>query len=149
MIDITLQDKCRILIDSKIAERRKILVVEIRKIDNIDAIDFVSDRFYQLICSEFKTRSTIVWQGMVKAHKISGSIHKKTLKDDFKQEFYNYIREAYLELAFKLQSLTQNTTSTTEYKLDDIQAQIIEKYSVEIDVYVDSLTIPQNYTAED
>ena len=109
MIDTTLQDKCRRLIDSKISERRKILDGEIRKINNSSASrdtygsSAVLDQFYQLICSEFKTRSTVAWQEIVKAHKMSGSERSGDIRDDFKQELYNYIRETCLELTFVLQ----------------------------------------------
>ena len=80
---------------------------------------------------------------------MSGSRYKQTLGDDFNHEFYNHVREAYLELTFKLQSMTRNVKHSVEYKLDDIQAQIVDKYKIEIQVYVDSLTTPQNYKAGD
>jgi hypothetical protein len=149
MINTTIHDRCEILIDSKISERRKILTAEMHKVNRLGAIGIDSNQLYQLVCSEFKTRGTIIWQGIVKAHRISGSTHRHSLKDNFKQEFYNYIREAYLELTFILQSMDRNLNGTSKYKLDDIQAQIIEKYGIEIDVYVDSMIIPENFKAED
>ena len=148
MIDATLQDKCMKLIYAKVSERRRILDGELRKINNSTASrstfgsSVVQDEFYQLICGEFKIRSSIAWQEIVKAHKVLGSKVTADIRDDFKNEFYNYTREACLELTFKLQKAGGNASNSVAFKLDDLQAQIIEKYNNEIDVYVDSLTKP-------
>jgi len=140
MMDTMLQDRCRRFIDSKISERRKILESELRKINSVCASKDTFDQFYQLISNEFKTRSTIVWQEMEKSHKMLGSSINKEIRGDLKQELYNYIREAFLELNFKIQVLRKNATNAADYKLDEIQDQIIKKYDHEIDMYVDSLT---------
>lgn len=140
MLDTTLQDRCRRFVDSKISERRKILESELRKIDSGCVPNDSLDQFYQLIISEFKTRSTIAWQEMEKSHKILGSAVNSKIGDDFKQELYNYIREAFLELNFKIQGLRKKSINAADCQLDEVQDQIVKKYNQEIDRYVDSLT---------
>ena len=143
MIDTTLQDKSRMLIDSKIAERRKILESEVCKMGTIGASSGAMEQYFQLICTEFRTRCTIAWQGIVTAHKVMGSIHSDSIADTLKVELYNYIREACLELTFKLHNIDRYSKMPTQYSLDDVQAQIVDKYDEEVNAYVGSLSARQ------
>jgi hypothetical protein len=146
MLETTFQERSRILIDQKISERRKILEGEIHKVNNniihdrTDGNKSGLDQLYNLMCREFKTRIAIVWRELLKSHKMFGSIKFPSIKEVLKQELYNYVRETYLELNFKIQCISKNTIAV-DNKLDEVQAEIIAKFNSEIDVYVDSLVL--------
>jgi hypothetical protein len=151
MIDTTLQERCRRLINNKIIERRKLLDCEIDKIIiaagsrgmNYPVATTIGQQF-PLLCKELEIRSTVAWQDIVSVHKALGSFNSDTLREDFKEEVGVYIDEAFAELSVKLKNMVRNIPHMAMLNLNKAKAQTIARLDIEIDLYVDSLAISQS-----
>ena len=147
MLDELLLNRFQNLLDTKMLERRKQFPIVLAQIDSQAAAKwgfFSGNRLRQVHQTyewEFEARSIIAWQGLVRVHRMLGCTLSETLRDDLKAEINRVITLTFQELNASLQKHIQKPKGNFELSLEDTYTHVIKKHEIEVDLYVDSLTL--------
>lgn len=154
MLDGKILDRARRLIESRFAERQKVLPKEVSRIMRKMQIHGASNSSVEIenvrtACEEeIRTKAKIVWDSIQEAHKALGSPVTETLRTDIKGEASRHIENAIKEasglMAWRLSSMKP---SVRLLDLESTKHEVIEKISVKVDLYVDTLE-QESETAE-
>jgi len=145
MIYEQLVERTSRLIDVQLAERRKQLPMEIQKIQREAAAsgNLESGRkvlqVRELCAHEIGLRATIVWQNLVRVHKIMGAGLTDSLTDDLKEFIGARVKEDYAELTRILSQNLTRSINIGQVSLDETMEHAINKHDIEVDLYIDSL----------
>jgi len=96
-------------------------------------------RLNEILCRELEARAILVWQAIVRVHKIVGIDKNVDLASYFKDIFSKYHQEALNTLLPIFEKESQIMKSTIPSTLTETAKLSKEKHDVEIDLYVDSL----------
>ena len=147
MIAPLIKERCNRLVEVRLAERRKQLEAEIHQVDAKAAAAGMYGsgnrimQLHKLLSRELEIRTVLSWEDMVRVHRVLGSARTETLAKDFKEEIASYARQAYDELSKRLSQILKNAPPNVKLSLDEDFSLSIDKHNIEIDLYVDSLSI--------
>jgi len=145
MLDEQLVERATRLVDVQLAERRQQLPLDIQRIQREAAAtgNLESGRkvlqIRDVCAHEIGLRATLVWQNLVRVHRIMGSGLTDSLSDDFKAFIRARVEEDFTELTGILsQNLTRNI-NIGQVSLDEKKEHVIRRHDIEVDLYIDSL----------
>jgi len=98
-------------------------------------------QLYKLLSRELEIRTVLSWEDMVRVHRVLGSKIAETLAKDFKEQLASYVQRAYDKLSMRLSQILEKAPPNVKLSLAEAFSLSIDKHNVEIDLYVDSLTI--------
>lgn len=142
-----MQTRFERLIEVRIAERRKQFPIELGQIDaqaNASGMFHSSRRILQSQQAherELEVRTILAWESLVRVHRTFGCPVPDTLRDDLKTEMHKRIDEAFSELSGSLDERTKKSQLNMSVSLADAHAAVTSKHDIEVDLYVDSLSI--------
>lgn len=144
MLDDKILDRARRLIKSRFAERRNALPNEVlRRMRTHDLHSSPTWNSVRAACEEeISTKAKIVWDSIQEVHKALGSPIKETemLRADLKEEASQHIEIAVSEASELMKKyLSSMKPSVRLFDLGNTRHEVIERISVKIDLYVDSL----------
>ncbi|MBN2108787.1 MAG: hypothetical protein JW832_15280 [Deltaproteobacteria bacterium] len=145
MLTAEMKDRCTRLIEVGFAERRRQLKGEISLIyekmaaRGMGGSGHMISLLHALIQRELEIRGVLIWENIVRVHKVMGSPIFDASPTEFKNEFSLYISKVYEELTPVLKDMVSGAPRCDLLNLDDKLKYIIKKHDVEIDLYVDSL----------
>ena len=147
-IDDKILDRARRLIKSRFAERRNALPNEVlRRMRTHDLHSSPTWNSVRAACEEeISTKAKIVWDSIQEVHKALGSPIKETemLRTDLKEEASQHIEIAVSEASELMKKhLSSMKPSVRLFDLGNTRHEVIERISVKIDLYVDSLLCRQ------
>ncbi len=98
-------------------------------------------RLNEILCRELEARAILVWQAIVRVHKIVGVDKDVDLASYFKDIFAKYHQEALNTILhiFEKESQIMKMKSNIPSTLTETAKLSKEKHDIEIDLYVDSL----------
>ncbi|MBI5416691.1 hypothetical protein HZA55_01885 [Candidatus Poribacteria bacterium] len=150
MIDPKIKERYQRLTDVKFIEQRNQLDLEIQKINQICAAEglygsgYRLSQLHTLLSRELEIRTILVWENLVRVHRLLGSLKTDTIREDFKKELKLNIEQIYDELSDKLKLILKDTPLNNKLNLDDVKSLAISKHEIEIDLYIDSIDKTSN-----
>ncbi len=148
-------DRSRRLIDSRFAERRKILPEEINRIlrkMQIEGMAYSGPEVTAVLnaCEqEVRAKSDIAWDSLQKARKAFGSPITETLATDLKQEMSHHIEKIVKDASeLMAKRLSFMKPDAWHIDLEKTKSEVNERISVEVDLYVDSLVCKSTKTQQ-
>jgi hypothetical protein len=145
MLTSEMTDRCKRLIEVGFSERRRQLEGEISRIYQIMASKgmggsgYMISQLYELLQRELEIRAVLIWENIVRVHKLMGSTISDASDADFKDAFRLYVSKAHEELTPILKDIVSGAPRCDLLTLDKKLAFVIEKHDIEIDLYFDSL----------
>ena len=153
MIDPVIKERCNRLVEVKFAERRKQIQNEIAQINetaasrNMYGSSIRLVQIHKLLSRELEIRAILTWESLVRVHRLLGSPTTETICEDFKEEISSYIHQAHDELSEKLRAIMKDAPVNVKLDLDEAKLQSIAKHDIEIDLYIDSISMPPEIPA--
>ena len=96
-------------------------------------------RINEILGRELEARSILIWQGIVRVHKIIDVDPGTDIAPYFKELFRKYHDQSVSELAPIFDEETKNFRMSIPCNLQDVSDLAIQKHDIEIDLYLDSL----------
>jgi hypothetical protein len=97
---------------------------------------------------ELEVRAILTWESLVRAHKNLGGSLELISREDLKGEIRNKVQGFAVALTTSISHSTQNVrqglVSQTDISLESARQRALQKHEVEIDLYMDSLEVPEN-----
>ena len=148
MLDDKFKSRVKRLIEAQYQERWEQIRKEINLFKNQAAARGIyysgatMKKIKEICESEIKIRSVIIWQSMVRVHRILGSITSSTLAKEFKEYFDKLIKETAIPIE---RTLKEEINKIGMGHLIDLSLmpscnKAITKHGIEIELYVDSLS---------
>lgn len=150
MLDTLLVNRFHTLLDSKLSERHKQFPMELTTINSQAAAKGAygssawQTQTRQAFEQEFGIRSIITWESLVRVHKTLGCPMSQELRNDFKAEMHMKIDLYYQELSATLKKQLRNIQANVNLMLENAHEQILQKHDIEVDLYVESLTLSES-----
>lgn len=148
MLDDKILERARRLIETRFQERRKILPKEILKIK--EEMNFRNalysgatlQKIHAACAQEVDMRSKVVWDSLKRVHRIIGLPVTDTLASDMKEEINHYIYKITEEISTLMyKQMPCSEQDARRHNLDKEKQDNIQKFDVEVDLYVDSLAV--------
>lgn len=157
MLDDKILDRARRLIESRFAERRKALpkevnrvIAEVQKISGTAQCSGTYEGVHTACTREISTRAKIVFDSLLRVHKIYDSPITNMLAIDLKEEISHYIEAIVEEISkYMIQRLPMSKSDAHYFDFENIKREVIERISVKVDLYVDSLLCKPAGTGQD
>ena len=148
MLDQTLQARFERLVEVKMTERRKQFPLELRQIDSQASAHGMlhsSTRILKTLQAserELEVRAILAWESLVRVHRTYGQPMSDTLRDDLKAEIHRHIDQNMAELTVSLNGcIRKSGLITMPVSLIDAHSTVKAKHDIEVDLYVDSLSV--------
>ena len=147
MLDPTLQSRFEGLIKVHMAERQKQFPLELRQIDSQAASHGRLNSGVHILQSkqaherELEIRTILAWNSLVRVHRTFGCPMPDSLRNDFKAEMRQRIDEIFAELSGSLEERTRKSGLNIPVSLTEPHRDVLAKHDIEVDLYVDSLSI--------
>jgi len=97
-------------------------------------------RINEILGRELEARSILIWQAIVRIHKIVGLDSDVDLPAYFKDLFKKYHNESLNELILIFEKETKKFKFSIPCELQKVSALSIDKHEIEIDLYSDSIS---------
>lgn len=133
------------LLSASLPERRKEVQRQIEKMKSehnsrgVLQSSMTIQRINEILGRELEARSILIWQGIVRVHKIIGVDPGTDIATYFKKLFRKYHDQSVSELAPIFDKETKNFRMSIPCNLQDVSELAIKKHDIEIDLYLDSL----------
>ncbi len=147
MLDLTLKTRFERLVEVQMTERRRQFPLELTQIDsqaNARGMFHSSARIFQSLQAherELEIRSILTWESLVRVHRIFATPLPETLREDLKTEIHKQIEDIFVELSASLDERCKKSQLNMSVSLTDARSAIVAKHDIEVDLYVDSLSI--------
>jgi len=148
MLEDNILERARRLIETEFQERRKILPEEILKIK--EEMNYMNalysgatlKKIHAACAHEVGVRSKIVWDSLKRVHRIIGLPVTNTLASDMKEEISHHINKIMEEISTLMyKQMPCSEQDARRHNLDKEKQDNIQKFDVEVDLYVDSLAV--------
>ncbi|MEX2493893.1 MAG: hypothetical protein WD425_19290 [Nitrospirales bacterium] len=139
------EDRLDRLLSASLPERRNEVQRQIGKMKSEHAArgvlqsSMTVQRINEILGRELEARSIIIWQAIVRVHKIIGVDSGTDLADYFKALFRKYHDQSLTELTPIFEKETKNFRMSIPSNLQEVSNLAIKKHDIEIDLYMDSL----------
>ncbi len=148
MLDSKILDRARRLIQLRFNQHKKNLPNEIshikQKMNVANSLHSSTTlkKIHDACAQELAIRAKIVWESIVRAREAVGSPLTETLAADIKEEVNHFIEEITKEVGEKMASAMHFMERDAQrYNLNDTRDTAIQEMNIEVDLYVDSLTV--------
>ncbi|MBN2594525.1 MAG: toll/interleukin-1 receptor domain-containing protein [Sedimentisphaerales bacterium] len=149
MVDDKILDRARRLIEARFEERKEILHEEINQVlrkmqiaGHLGGSSVTWKLVHRAYSQEVQAKAEIVWECIQKAHSALGSPITEMLATDLKEEVSRHIEKIVKNASeFVVQRLSFMKQYVCLVDLESTKRQVKEKLDVEVDLYVDSLTM--------
>ena len=129
------------------AERKKLFSLELSQVHSQAAARGMLNssvwinQIQQAHERELEVRAIIAWESLVRVHRIFGQPMINSLRNNLKGEIHRRIDQLMIELTTSLDDRTHRSGVNISASLLDAHRAVTEKHDIEVDLYVDSLSI--------
>lgn len=147
MLNETVRKRFSDLYETKLSEREKQFPLEISSIDRQASARGVFNSSVRLLQlhraheGELGIRAILAWESLVRVHRALGCPSSADLRNEMKMEISKAIEEQSSVLGESLSAKTSKGSIQIPMSLDLAKESALKKHEVEIDLYVDSLTL--------
>ena len=145
MLDDKMLDRIKKLISIKIDERNKILLKNISQIETsaqrrgVLLSSYTSSNIIKLFQEEVENRAGLIWDNFQRIHLAFGSEIAENDSNELKELLVSYLNENTNLLAEIMAPYQRKYNFSGNSNLEESKKYSIQKYEIEIDIYIDSL----------